>query len=237
MKKIIILCATLCMLLTAVAVETGAEVRVRTRADGAYDSISVVPGGPPWKQGIWGGRSRIGLRRGSAVLNPLGDRLGDLIPTVAESSQSPHHPWAVWSRFNGTDYDLVYASWTYAWSRITPVAREGMRGDDLDPSLAFTREGNPMVAWWNRDTEQGTGTVYFSLFAGDGWVDPIRISSGRHPQIMIEHGALIIRYQADDGTEMMYTLDRVDPATITDDIDPQTSMSNGDVSKGPTDKN
>ena len=244
MKRIITICGVFFLLSIGLAVGTRAEVRVRTGADGAYEAITIVPGGPPWKQGIWSGRTRMGLRRGSAVLNPLGDRLGDLIPTIGEGSQAPHHPWAVWSRFNGSDYDLVYSSWTYAWSGISRVTRESLSGDDLDPSLVFSSAGQPLVAWWNRDVEDGHGTVYFSRFLEMGWLDPLQVSDdsigGRHPVLEIENGAIVIRYDSDDGSmRITYYLVTLDPTTITDDIDPQAGLT-GDTlssSKQLTDKN
>ncbi len=244
MRRVIIICAVYCFLSVGLAVETGAEVRVRTGLDGEYLTTMVVPGGPPWRQGVWGGRSRMGLRHGSTVLNPAGDRLGDLIPTVGEGSQAPHHPWVVWSRFNGSDYDLVYSSWTYAWSRILRVTPESLRGDDLDPSLAFSSAGQPLIAWWNRDVEDGHGTVYFSMFVETGWLEPLQISDdsigGQHPSIGIEDGTIVIRYDSDDGSlRISYQFLLLDPTTITDDIDPQGSLTQTalDASKGVSTKN
>lgn len=243
MKRVIIVCAILSLLCTGLAVETDAEVRVRTRPDGEYESTTVLPGGPPSKLGVWSPRARTSLRRGSAVLNPWGDRFGDLMPTVGEQSQPPHHPWAVWSRFNGSDYDLVYSSWTYAWRAISRVAPGPMSGDDLDPSLAFSGAGQPLVAWWNRDIQDGHGTVYFSAYAGVAWLNPLKISDdsigGRHPTIEVENGTIIIHYDSDDGSmRLSYQLATLEPATITDDIDPQGSLTNEtlDSPKGVKDK-
>ena len=235
MKRVVIICAVFSLLSTGLAVGTGAEVRVHTSSTGEYERTTIIPGGPPWDPGIWNtrGRSR-GLRRGSTVLNPLGDRFGDLVPTITEGSQAPRHPWAVWSRFNGSDYDLVYSSWTYGWSRIKRVTQTPLSGDDLDASMVFSRAGQPLVAWWNRDVVDGHGTVYFSMFLETRWLDPFQISDdsvgGRHPSIEIENGAVVIRYDSDDGlTRMSYQLPMFDPTTITDDIDPQSTFSNGTV--------
>jgi len=245
MKRTIITCAISCLLVFSLAVETQAEVRVHTRVDGEYEEVTIVPGGPPWNQGVWSGsRIRRGLRRGSSVvLNPLGDRFGDRVPIIVESSRAPHHPWAVWSRFNGNDYDLVYSSWAYAWNRISPVTPDSIEGDDLDPSLTFNREARPLLAWWNRDAEDGHGTVFFSMFHDDGWIQPVQISDdilgGRYPSISIEHGRVLISYESDDGsTQITYQFRGFDPTTITDDIDPQTAISEGeaDVLKDPVDK-
>ena len=47
MKKIILICAVYSLLSTGLAIETGAEVRVRTRPDGEYETTTIIPGGPP----------------------------------------------------------------------------------------------------------------------------------------------------------------------------------------------
>ncbi len=233
MKRVILACAVFSFLHTGLAVRTDAEVRVRTRPDGEYVATLIIPGGPPWRQGVWSTRARIGLRRGSAVLNPLGDRFGDLIPTIGEQRRAPHHPLAVWSRFNGTDYDLVYASWRYAWSPISQVTPGSLAGDDLDPSVAFTRAGQAVIAWWNRDLEDGHGAVYYSVFGGTGWLDPVKISNdsvgGRNPMIEVRRDTIVIHYTSDDGSvRISHPLSMIDPTTITDDIDPQGSLNNNE---------
>ena len=232
MKRVIIVCAVFSFLYTGLAVRTDAEVRVRTRPGGEYVETLVIPGGPPWRQGVWSTRARMSLRRGSAVLNPHGDRMGDLMPSIGEQRRAPHHPLVVWSRFNGTDYDLVYASWRYAWSPISPVTSASLGGDDLDPSVAFSRVGFPVIAWWNRDLEDGHGTVYYSIFGGTGWQAPVKISDdsvgGRNPVIEVGNGTFLIHYTPDDGSGLIsYPLSMTDPTTITDDIDPQGTLPTG----------
>jgi len=229
MKRDILACAIFSLISTGLAVRTDAEVRVRVRADGEYDSTLIIPGGARWRQGIWSTRARLGLRRESAVLNPLGDRFGDLMPSIGENTGAPFHPLAVWSRFNGNDYDLVFAAWRYGWSAISRVTSESLSGDDLNPNVAFSNAGRPLVAWWNRDLEDGHGTVYYSVFGRRGWVVPIKISAdsvgGRQPTIEIGNGTIVIHYMSDDGSEeISYQVTHLDPATITGDIDPQGSL-------------
>ncbi|NIM01270.1 MAG: hypothetical protein GTN89_10605 [Acidobacteria bacterium] len=232
-------------LFVGLAVQTEAEVRVRTQANGEYEATVIVPGGPPWKLGIWGTRLRVSSRGGDpALLNPHGDSFGDLRPTVAEQSLAPHHPWVVWSRFNGVDYDLVYSSWHYAWAKTSPVTRVRQAGDDLDPSIGFSAYGQPILAWWNRDIEDGSGAVYYSVFTGRGWSEPARISrsfGGRHPVVDVQGETIMIHYDTDDGSNRLtFIVPFFDPATITDDIDPQTFLSVGGAeisAKGAKDKN
>ena len=146
MRRIIIVVGLLGLTLAVMPCETEAEVAVRTDASGEYVSTVVVPGGPPWRPGIWGKRMRFGMRRDSNVLNPKGDMHGDMIPRIVEANAAPHHPWVVWSRYNGRDYDLVWSSWQRAWSRIVPVVAGSLAGDDLDADVAFGATGSVKTA-------------------------------------------------------------------------------------------
>lgn len=226
MQRVIIL-GILGLVLAGGFVETAAEVSVRTDVNGEYVSTVIVPGGAAWSPGIWSGRARGSLRHSGSVLNPLGDRFGDMAPAIVDSNQPPHHPWAVWSRFNGRDYDLVWSSWSRAWQAIAPVIPGNPAGDDLSPELAFTRDGRPLVTWWNRDSN-GRGTVYFSVFLATGWMEPVQVSTpeygGRFPSIEFTRRSQVeISYESDDG-RMRFTqrIMMANPSTITDDIDPQS---------------
>jgi hypothetical protein len=232
MQRVILILGLSAILVVSVLATPGssAEVVARTTRGGEYVSTTVIPGGPSWNPGIWGVSSRTSLRRATSVLNPEGDRRGDLAPEVVETPTAPHYPWAVWSRFNGTDYDLVWSTWDRAWSAVSPLAPAEMSisGDDLDPSLTFNKLGRPLIAWWNQDAESGRGEVYFSMFLENRWMEPLRVSGddlgGRQPQIYINrHGQIEIRYISNDGrSELTQQVLLFNPGTITDDIDPQT---------------
>lgn len=238
MQRALIICGILGLALVGGSVETSAEVSVKTDINGEYVATVIVPGGSHFSPGIWSGRARGGFRGAASVLNPNGDRFGDMIPSVAESNLPPHHPWAVWSRFNGTDYDLVWSSWSQAWQGISPLTQGNPAGDDLNPEIGFTRDGRPVVTWWNRSAEDGRGTVYFSLFHSGGWMEPIRVSSdkfgGRSPEIRHNRrGQLEVSYTADDGSRTFsHRILVTSPNTITDDIDPQSFiwLSSGTMS-------
>lgn len=234
MRRMILIFGLSAFLLVGLLASPGsaAEVVVRTTRGGEYLSTTVIPGGPSWNPGVWGVRSRTSLRRGISVLNPDGDRRGDLAPEVVEAPTLPHHPWAVWSRFNGTDYDLVWSTWDRSWQEVSPLisAEVTQAGDDLDPSLTFNKLGRPLVAWWSQDVETGRGEVYFSMFLENQWMQPIRVSAdelgGRQPQLYINrHGQIEIQYLSNDGTaELTQQILLFNPGTITDDIDPQTMV-------------
>jgi hypothetical protein len=238
MQRALIAFGILSLALIGAAAETAAEVSVKTDINGDYVSTVIVPGGSHANPGIWSGRARGGLRLTASVLNPNGDRIGDLIPAVAESNQPPHHPWAVWSRFNGSDYDLVWSSWSQAWQGISPVVQDNPAGDDLNPEIGFMRDGRPIVAWWNRNVEDGHGTVYVAVFLAGAWTEPMQVSSdkygGRLPSIETNlRGQIVVNYTSDDGTRnFSYRVMVSNPNTITDDIDPQSFiwLSNANMS-------
>ena len=230
--RIMGICSLLACAVVLATPEALAEVSVRTTRGGEYVETVVTPGGPSWNPGIWGIRARASMRRGTAVLNPEGDRMGDLAPEIGEMSTAPHHPWAVWSRYNGQDYDLVWSAWNRSWSPVQSL-RAGdtnFAGDDLDPSISFTKRGRPLLAWWNQNPETGRGEVYFSMFLSSQWMTPVRISSddfgGRRPEVYLNRdGQIEIQYQSDDGAaELTQQVLLYNPGTITDDIDPQTMV-------------
>ena len=135
----------------------------------------------------------------------------------------------MWGRFNGNDYDLVFSSWSYAWSPVSRVTNESLAGDDLDPSVVFSDAGLAWIAWWNRDLEDGHGSVYYSVFTATGWLRPIKISDdsvgGRRPTIEAGAESMVIEYDSDDGSvRITHELALIDPSTITDDIDPQGTL-------------
>jgi len=97
-----------------------AEVSVQTDAYGNYVRTTVLTQSTVRQLRIWNV-----VRRhvwGIYALNPDGDRSGDQYPAIAENPANRNHPWAVWSRFNGSDFDLVWSRWLPdGWSAIQRV--------------------------------------------------------------------------------------------------------------------
>jgi hypothetical protein len=199
-----------------------AEVSVRTDRDGRYvtTQIDVDKGTPRESGSVWSHRGLAG--RDSDVLNPDGDRNGDLWPVVIESPRPPFHPWAVWSRFEGSGYRLVWSVWTPdGWQQASPVSLKGL-GNDLDPDLAFDREGRPVVVWTH---EEGESTlVLMSVFHKKGFMPPVLVSrvteNGQYPEIVsASREAVQVEYVTSAGT-VQRTISFSEPGTITDDINP-----------------
>ncbi len=89
-------------------------------------------------------------------LNPAGDRSLDGPPSVA-IDPATWLPEAVWSRWDGEDYEIVWsrfdgAAWTTVSTPLGPnylfLTDDGMQ--DLDPRLTIDAAGNRRVAWWIR---------------------------------------------------------------------------------------
>ncbi len=224
MRRGMTMAALLVALVAGGVQQTEAGVRAGVDGRGQYRGLKASLDSP--SSGLWSGATR-GARR--LLLNPRGDQVGDLWPTVAESSINPNHPWAVWSRHNGEDYDLVWSRWSgRGWDPAQSLA-DGVTesfGDDVDADLQFNRKGRPYTTWWRED--DGSGRVYMSIFLRTRWMTPFAISvfgrDARHPTIeRIFGNRVLIQYEVHHGDETEIIEQWVvfhRPLTITDDINP-----------------
>jgi hypothetical protein len=203
-----------------------AEVSVETDAFGRYVRTVIMSQATVRQYRIW----KI-VRRNTWAhdpLNPEGDRTGDQYPALAENPANRRHPWAVWSRFRGGEYDLVWSQWRPGgWTAIAPVLEESGQGDDLAPSLVFVPGGRPYVSWW-RD-EEGQGRVYLSFFLVTRWSDPIPVSDAgvdsRQPRVsVLDSGDIEVAYRVPGGTERR-VVSLNGGTTITDDLNPVGQVS------------
>ncbi len=203
-----------------------AEVSAETDAFGRYVRTVVVTQASVRQHRIWKP-----VRRnywGNQSLNPTGDRTGDMYPAIAENAIERRHPWAVWSRFNGRDYDLVWSRWRPgSWAIIDRVESEQPFGDDLAPSLAFNTSGRPFLAWWRDDG--GAGEVFVSVFLLTRWSEPIRLSDpgidSRSPRLTaMPSGQIAVQFMTPNGRESR-AVALNGTTTITDDLNPVGQVS------------
>ena len=220
MRTILKACLSL-IVVVGVTAPTLSEVRVKTDRRGEYETTQVITGSRNTSARIW---TVFGKGRGSRfALNPHGDRLDDLWPAIAENSLAPYHPWVVWSRHNGNDYDLVWSRWEQStWKAVDWIHPETPPGDDLDANLAFDSTGRPYVVWWTVGPDGGQ--VYLSLFLATQWATAYGVSAdgvdARYPVVHVgEDGEIHVEYETDEGTVSQLVLFE-QPDTITDDIDP-----------------
>ena len=120
-----LLCSLVCLLILGACAPALAEVSVRTDRNGDYLATQVFyAGNDGYEKKVWSPRGR-GIRK-VEVLNEHGDANGDLWPEICESSIAPHYPLVVWSRFNGTEFDLAWSLWTgqsKAYPRANPISQ------------------------------------------------------------------------------------------------------------------
>jgi hypothetical protein len=212
--------AGICLIVIGTTVAL-AEVSVRLDRQGNYAATQVLTKSARGEPVVWGMHGRA-YRRAHA-LNPRGDLLGDLWPVITEPEIAPHHPWVVWSRFNGDDFDLVWSRWADGgWRPIRPVAVAPTVGDDLDPDMTFNTEGRPYLVW-SRE-ENGVSRVYFSTFLVLQWMPGFQISEegvdSRYPAIVDRFGdAIQVEFDTPQGKARKWVVFNR-PVTITDDINP-----------------
>jgi hypothetical protein len=198
--------------------EARAEVSAKLDEDGQYAGMYVRIVSSTRR--IWSGGLITINRR---PLNPNGDALGDLAPTIVENPRNLNYPTVVWSHPNGPDYDLVYSRWTGgSWAPMAFVQNDNL-SNDLEPRLAFTPNGRPYLVWWS--DEGGTGSVYFSMFLESRWMTPVRVSTpgtdSRHADLYIANELTVtVSFDTPGGrTNRIVTIPN--RSTITDDIDPK----------------
>lgn len=221
MRRVLAISTLTCLLLLCGATTVLAEVVAKTDRFGQYITTQIIATGSSENPKIWTVRGRGG--RHDTALNPDGDLYGDLWPTIAEGPAAPFHPWVLWSRSNGADYDLVWSNWTAdGWGPVAWVRPTVSPGDDLDPRVAFDSTGRPFLVWWSE--EQGQGTVFLSMFLVTRWMSPFRVSDGqtdaRYPELAFRgDGVAEVTYTTPHGPRVQPVgINR--PDTITDDIDP-----------------
>jgi hypothetical protein len=209
----------------ALAGPVRAEVSAETDAFGNYLRTVIYASASVKNPRIWSaGRPRFGRW----PLNRNGDATGDLFPVVRENPAQRNWPWALWSHFNGRDYDLVWSRWAGAsWSAIAPVAADPSPDDAVDPSLAFGADGRPYAVWLSRN--EGSAEVSMSIFLATQWMAPFRISEigedAVNPSIaVLPDGRIQVTY--DTAVAHVTTIVAfAQPMTITDDLTPFNTVT------------
>jgi len=201
-----------------------AEVSAETDAFGQYVRTTIFYRTTAKNPRIWS------ASRNNPYYHPLnkqGDLNGDLWPAVGENPADARHPWVVWSRSRGRGYDLAWSRWTATgWKPLAWVEDTSSAGDDLQPSLAFDRQGRSYIAWW-RD-EGGKGHVYLSIFLESHWTRPYLVSKAgidsRRPYIEVTtDNSIRVTFDTPSGRFSRVVAFSL-PLTITDDIDPFGQM-------------
>ena len=226
----------LALVATLLYAETRAEVRAITDRRGEYKMTRVLTStgtfaraysGRDFGRGVWRPLGRTTLN----TLNPDGDKSGDMWPTISENTVAPNHPWVIWSRFYGAQFNLAWSRWgAVGWDPVRWVGAPAGPGQDLDSALDFDRTGRPYLAWW-RERDDGHGEIFLSFYMQTRRSYPFRVSGpgvdGRYPSLDAGDGRVLrVFFDTPDGTvEQLVMFDR--PDTITDDINPLDYLYNG----------
>jgi hypothetical protein len=183
-------------------------------ADGSYLRTDVRAVRSGRTTSVWlesGLDARRAGRRGDAsrvVLNPTGAGRADGAPSVAEHPLTGL-PWAVWAYNEGGDYELAFAFFdggTREW--IGPILLGGASNGvaDMEPTLAFSPDGRPLVAWWRMSADGSEQSVWFTSRQNGVWMPPARLSSAREnarkPALALTADSLIVAFETDRGVRI-----------------------------------
>lgn len=227
MKKPVSVLVSLLALAWGVDGPARAEVAAEVDVQGNYVRTVVFSNASVHRARVWGvpKEKKIGFRN----LNPDGDQNGDLWPLIVDQTVGERKPWVLWSRFNGQDFDLAWAtfqagSWReVAWLEAAPPAV----GDDLDPDADFDADGRLHTVWWRN--EGGIGQVYLSVFLVTRWMPAYRVSDPSmdsvYPSIaLLPDGKIEVTFDTPGG-RVVRVIAFARPSTITDDVTPFGRMT------------
>jgi len=91
---------------------------------------------------------------------------------------------AVWQHGETGARDIWYSIWDDTsgqwWSpsgvQASPLAE--LIGDDLDPAIAFDREGNAIAVWSHETDNASLGyDIWYSKWSGNNWTPPAEVAS------------------------------------------------------------
>jgi hypothetical protein len=211
------------LLLFVVGSPARADVTVILDQNGAYKCMSYRYGSMSGFPRIWSGTA---IFPGPRTLNPNGDSLGDLAPTIVENPAHQRWPTAVWARRAGSDYDLVYSSWDGVQWAPTRYVHPDTAYDELEPRLVYNSAGRLYMVWWAN--LPGSSAVFFSANFAGRWTSAVLISDdgvdSRHPSLTLQdESTVVVSFETSRGVETKW-VQILDPATITDDINPKLQI-------------
>jgi hypothetical protein len=136
------------------------------------------------------------------MVNPLGDNLGDLAPTIRRHSRTGA-PWVVWPANVANVKRIVVSRWDgKRWTPRQPVvaAPEPLLFDEVNPDLAFDQSGTPYLVW---ERSGSIGSIQFSTLSDGVWTPPLRLGEegvdSRLPSIRVTGNVARIRFLTPSG--------------------------------------
>lgn len=188
------------LLLGSIAGWVFGEVSVELDKKGRYRDLIILQGMEGKTPIVWR-QVREGIDP-RLTLNPHGDEVGDLSPSVRENPRTGL-PWAVWSLNDGNDYELAFSLFNgQQWVVTRPLEERDNRFHDLDPVLEFTSGGIPVVVWWRASP---VSQVFLTFQIGGRWVSSIPVSDpavdSRHPRLQVRGNEILISYEITSGDQ------------------------------------
>jgi hypothetical protein len=136
------------------------------------------------------------------MLNPLGDNLGDLPPSIAINPKSGN-PWVVWSRNVGNQKRLAFSTWDgKGWTAPVLIAKPDLLGSDqVEPRLLFDTASVPYLLF----TEAASpARVMFMTVSGGVWTPALGLSEktvdSRHPTAALQGSDLKVTFATPSGS-------------------------------------
>ena len=97
----------------------------------------------------------------SRVIPGTEDPLADISPSISAEPAGTGRAAAAWSRWNGSDYDVVVSIWDGTrWGTIKVVSALLNDDDDMDPQIVWGRSGL-IHLMWRSDTS--TGPLFYQI--------------------------------------------------------------------------
>lgn len=164
-----------------------AEISAVTDHQGHFRRLFILTRGVGPSKVIWGQvRPAIPLH---LILNPLGDNLGDLAPTI-QLNPVTKLPWVFWSMNVANQKRIGFSFWNnVAWTPPALIVADPGPSfyDQLDPAVAFGADGTPYLVWW---AAEQVGKVYFSTLVRGTWTPPLLLTDpevdSRKPTIVLK---------------------------------------------------
>jgi len=137
-------------------------------------------------------------------------------PAMASTSSSVDAV-AVWQHGDIGLQDIWYSIWddssshwwTASGAQASPLSE--LAGNDVDPNIAFDRQGNALALWSHETGDAGLGyDIWYSKWSGSAWTAPAEVASligdDSDPAVALDANGWGIAVWVHNGTRIYYSL-------------------------------
>jgi len=135
----------------------------------------------------------------------------------AEQTNATADAIVVWQHGEIQTHDIWYSIWDDTNSQwwtpssvyASPIAE--LAGDDIDPSIAFDRQGSAFAVWSHETGDASLGyDIWFSRWSGSYWMPPAEVASltgdDTDPAVAFDKNGWAITIWVHNGTYIYYSL-------------------------------